>query len=283
MKAVYKNIVDSWQLIKSKKFSSPCPLSFVTFLLLIFSSCEKEIRFPVKEKDKRIVIEAELGTLPGSTYVRLSETINIYENQFPKLSGAVITIADEEGNITLLNESQTGYYTHPTFAGIPQKKYIVNVMYKGENYKAESRVASGGFIEELEVFGEEWGEVNIVALINDNPNEANYYLMRVFINENLVSMKVPFDDTELDFNEYWMTAALNESTYVFPGDSITVQLLNINKEMYDFYVQLFSVSMPEYSGFFQLTAPDNPVSNINNKALGYFSAHTIDQKTYVIP
>jgi hypothetical protein len=64
------------------------------------------------------------------------------------------------------------------------------------------------------------------------------------------------------------------------GDKIDVDMQCIDPDMYNYWNSLSNQggNSPQNSA-----TPSNPPSNIDNNALGYFSAHTIQRKTIIIP
>ena len=81
---------------------------FAFLFFLSFGSCKKVIDIKVKDSDTKYVIEGIITNEPGSCKVYLSKTNPFnQENNFPKVSGADIKIADNGSEITL-TESAPG-------------------------------------------------------------------------------------------------------------------------------------------------------------------------------
>jgi hypothetical protein len=64
------------------------------------------------------------------------------------------------------------------------------------------------------------------------------------------------------------------------GDTITVQLLSIDKAAYDYFSTLRDILSSDRAA--TSLAPANPNSNISNGSLGYFAAYTVDTRMIVI-
>jgi hypothetical protein len=64
------------------------------------------------------------------------------------------------------------------------------------------------------------------------------------------------------------------------GDTVTVHMFCINAFVYKYW---YSLQTGGGAGRGNMAAPANPVTNIKGGALGYFSAHTVDQKTVIAP
>ena len=63
------------------------------------------------------------------------------------------------------------------------------------------------------------------------------------------------------------------------GDTIDIEMQGIDKNIYHYWDGL---DQNQSTGA-TLTIPANPVSNISNKALGYFSAHTSQRRSIIVP
>ncbi len=64
------------------------------------------------------------------------------------------------------------------------------------------------------------------------------------------------------------------------GDTVTVYLQSIDEGVYEYFRTLKQLEGGGHGGS---TSPANPRSNIDNGALGYFSAYAIKEKSIVIP
>ncbi len=60
-----------------------------------------------------------------------------------------------------------------------------------------------------------------------------------------------------------------------------MELRSIDKVVYDYYSTLANIVGRGAPGG-QAAAPENPVSNVSNKAMGYFAAYSISRKGIVI-
>ena len=68
---------------------------FSLFCILALCSCEKVIDLELKESDIKYVVEGVITNEPGSCKVYISQSRQFdEENQFPPVSGAVVTIKD---------------------------------------------------------------------------------------------------------------------------------------------------------------------------------------------
>ena len=65
------------------------------------------------------------------------------------------------------------------------------------------------------------------------------------------------------------------------NDTVTVELLSLNKDTYDYYNTLIAGSSGP-GGMMSSSTPANPVSNISNSAMGYFGVYSINSKTIIV-
>lgn len=255
-------------------------LSFIPALALI-TSCTKVIDVDLNSKDPMIVIEANISDQPGPYTVRLTQTVNFSEaNVFPGVSGAVVTISDDLGNTeTLVETTPAGTYQTSTTQGVPGRTYYLNVVANGKTYTAESKMPplvtlDTVLVEESSAFG---GSLfYIFPFFQDPQGLGNSYRCIQTVNGDRVEGSTLFTD---DFSDGLINGqpivAFDDS--LGTGDSLSIELQCIDRPVYLYFFSL------EQTTTGQTGAPANPVSNITNGALGYFSAHTSRTKYTILP
>jgi hypothetical protein len=62
------------------------------------------------------------------------------------------------------------------------------------------------------------------------------------------------------------------------GDKLTAIMHCVDPAVYTYLFSLFGANGSDNGA-----APSNPLSNISGGALGFFSAHTVQEKTLIIP
>ena len=92
---------------------------------------------------------------------------------------------------------------------------------------------------------------------------------------NIIDNRV---ETDKLFNGTAQQARIRNSELV-SGDSVKVDLVSFDKNAYDYYNTLKSTLSA--GGPFS-APPANPVSNISNKALGYFGAFAITSRALLL-
>ncbi|MCB0464883.1 MAG: DUF4249 family protein, partial [Aequorivita sp.] len=110
------------------------------FLLVIFfgilSSCEDVIDVNLNDASPRLVIEANLNVWENGTSqasVRLTTTAPFFNNSVPFITGAIVTVTDENGTVYPFTYSDNGFYTANL---VPQLNidYTLTISYKDEIY-----------------------------------------------------------------------------------------------------------------------------------------------------
>src|SRR5690554_906724 len=100
----------------------------ILFSTILLYSCEKEIDLDLNNSDPQIIIEGSITDAPGPYYVRISKSVNFDEpNSYPPVSGAYVTISDNEGNTDVLTEIEEGLYQTNTIVGAPGNTYNLSV------------------------------------------------------------------------------------------------------------------------------------------------------------
>jgi hypothetical protein len=93
-----------------------------------------------------------------------------------------------------------------------------------------------------------------------------------------MSCKSSFGELNLVYGYFIQSSGGGLEQFIFGdngianGDSLTVYLLSIDKEVYSYLSTLERIATP----VFQVLTPYNPTSNISNNALGYFLAYSTD-------
>src|SRR5688500_11923491 len=87
-------------------------------------SCQNVIDIDLNEADPVLVVDASISDKAGPHQIILTSTVNFDEaNEFPGASGALVTVADEAGDVQLFTETSPGVYTSTATTFITGKKY----------------------------------------------------------------------------------------------------------------------------------------------------------------
>ncbi len=251
-------------------------LFFVVATLLM--SCEKEISIDLGTVEPQIVIEGNITDAPGPYYIRISRTVNFSsQNNFPTVSNALVIISDDKGVSDTLTETVPGVYKTRTIEGVPENTYFLNVSTEGRNYHSSStmpkRVNLDSLIFNPLIFSSQKDLYYTVPIYTDPIEPGNYYRFYLFVNGKK-------DNSYSVFNDNLNNGLVNgrplfgRDTEIKSGDTVTVEMHCIDKNIYNYLFALSQLSSGRPGG----VTPSNPTTNISGDyALGYFSAHTIQQ------
>ena len=252
-------------------------------LLQLLFSCTKVIEVKVPNSTPQIVITGEVIDQPGPYKVTISKSVNYASpNNFPTVSGALVSIKGNGITDTLSEVTPGNYYTH-TLLGRPGFSYSLFVSVLGNVYTATSIMPQPVPLDSI-VFlnGRNPFAINAAAYFQDPVSSPNYYLFielahgRQFNDGRGTAV---FDD-RLSNGRYVKLLINDDSTDINSGDLITMQMKCIDKPVYDYFNELIQLSGAGGIGLSSPT-PSNPTSNITGGALGYFSANTIRTKSRV--
>jgi hypothetical protein len=253
-------------------------------IAIAFTSCEKVIDIDLNSSAPKIVIEAEIYDQLFCK-VKLSQTVNFDEsNSFPAITGATIRISDNLGNSETLAETSAGNYIGSVLAGISGRTYTLEITADEKIYTAVSTMSPPINIDTLNVdtiigHGVMQEKKYISVKYQDPPGVGNYYHFIQFIN-GIPQKDIYINEDRLQDGQTISTPLINQnSSNLETSDSITIQLLTIDWGVYNYFRTLLQTMGSGH----EVALPANPLSNFNNGALGYFSAHAIKTKSIVIP
>jgi len=241
-------------------------------------ACKKTVHLNLDNAAPQIVIQGEVtDDTTGSYTVRIFRTVSFYaENSFPAVSGASIRISDNEGHVDSLMETTPGVYVTQSLKGKAGNTYTLSVLAQDTLYTAVSTMPQPVKLDSL-TFNHRtgFGKNTIYAVPNfqDPAGIANYYQFVEYLNGVLLNKDIFVFDDRLSDGRYITRSLRNDSAYLKSGDWLEVKMYCIDEPVFDYFNELDQSSS---GGTFNTTAsPTNPISNISNGALGYFSAHTI--------
>ncbi len=274
---------------QSRRWKHLLPIACLFACLLFCSSCEKVIEVNLDKTEKKYVIEAVLTNQPNTCQVLLSQTKNFdADNVFSGVSGAVVSISGDDNVMVTLNETGAGIYEAPALTGTPGSRYHLSVAIAGELFTATSAMPLPVRFDSLAIAERSFfGEPNRYATIfyTDPPGTGNAYRFVQYVNgEKEPTVFVNNDD-------YRDGRAVERTLYYFydsdeedekklkSGDVVSIDMQCIDYAVYKYWYSLDQGA----TGNSQSATPGNPVTNLEGGALGYFSAHTLENKTILVP
>ena len=263
---------------------------FELLLAAVFlSSCRQEINVDLNESPPHIVIEGIVTDQPGPYTVTISRTTNFFEPvlSYPPVTNAAVTISDETGNEDTLKEMEEGDYRTSTLQGIPGRSYLLTVRSQGMTYNGVSTIPNRVTIDSFTAQPFEFlnGDPGFILTVtfDDPPETKDYYRLVLHINslppDSVDGGSYLLYDDELT-NGTTMSEEIRIWNDIFAGDTVTVDLLHIDKATYDYFRTLAGIVT---GGINAPASPANPNTNLDNSALGYFAAYTIDTRKIILP
>ena len=255
-------------------------------LAVFFTSCTKEVNMKLKTTEPRLVIEGNITNEPGPYTVQIRKTVDFTTpNDFPAVSGAVVTIADNTGVTETLAEKSPGIYQTAVLVGTPGRTYTLTVAVEGKNFNAVSTMPQPVKLDTInfDLFtskGNSGGpEYSTLPIFTDPANAVNNYRFIQTVNGKL-------DKTYFALNDNTFNGLKNEQQLFNPdneikvGDTVALEFRCTDRSAYDYY---FTLSQFSSDGPYN-TAPTNPPTNLKGSfAYGLFSAHTVQRMTAKVP
>ncbi len=250
------------------------------FTLAVMASCTKKIDVNFDNAPAKVVVEGKINKNEYAS-VYLTKTLEVDQPQKnPPISGAIVVIADNMGNTETLSEVEPGLYHSSNLKGVEGRTYTLKVTTEGTTYTAQSTMPKEVPVDSLSIreFGGFGGSAEFVIIHYTDPIEmGNNYRAVLYVNDTLIPDIFIEDDIYINGNT--REAVLWSDEYELkPGDNIRAEINCLDRPVYEYLWQLYDVA-----GNSEVAAPSNPITNINNGALGYFSAQTSSVKQMVAP
>jgi len=247
----------------------------IAFTICLLTACEKVISVDLNTSSPAIVIQGNVYDHPGPYIVKISKTVDFNEaNTFPPVTNAKVSISDNAGNSETLTEIEDGTYATANLAGVVGRTYTLNVESNGKTYTASSTMPQAVNIDRIYFGKSAFNDVALTTIEFKDPQDIdNYYRVIQYVNDTLdTGIHIGNDQLSpgqtISFSLSYTTE--DGENKLISGDKITLYLECIDKSIYEY----FRTSRTNYG---QSASPANPVSNISNGALGYFSACSIRQ------
>lgn len=255
------------------------PVIIVILSLIAFSSCEKVINVDLKNEVPRLVIEGMIDDAGNPAKVIISKTaVFSAGSNYPKVSGAVVEITDNLGNVYPLSEASAGIYSNSSLTGVIGRTYKLSVKLDGKIYTASSTIPRSAALDSLMV------DNNAIG------NEAQKWIGVIFkdpvgFGDNVQVVQTINGKADRLTHVAYDLYADGGSTPFFittgkiklkAGDVVKQELRFIDENVFRYLLGIQNLA----DGF---TIPENPNSNISGNVMGFFSAHTSQIKTITIP
>ena len=248
------------------------PLLFCLNLILL-SSCKKDIEIDYHQVDPIYVVEASVSN--EGMEARISQTNNMDDNSTTSnIDNAVVVVTGSDGSSKTLTYSKNGIYKSSA-VGVPGVEYTIDIQFDGHHFTSSSimqkmpKMNNFRFIrKKIVTENYQMGEL----LLQDIPNEENWYFMHIYRNHLGYRWAVKRDDTnpngELQQLFTFAREGSDDEDLLQEDDWLHIEIRAIDKKSYDYF---YSMQIMDNTG-------TNPIPNFTGGCLGYFSAYS--QITY---
>ncbi|MGB4398297.1 MAG: DUF4249 domain-containing protein [Daejeonella sp.] len=247
---------------------------FSIFILFasIFTSCEEVIETNLTDADPVIVIDGSISDQSEVQTIKVSKTTPFDQpNTFIGVKGAKVTVYTSSSQTLSFVPTSDGIYKSSRFKGIPGVKYTLEVVAGGKTYTASSimptpvRTDSITF-KKISIFGN--ASIYPSVYYNDPAQVQNQYRYIVKVNGVLTADQV--NDDRFSNGNATSDLITFEGDGIKVGDKTEIEIQCIDRNVFKYY---FAISQIGGNGG-PPVAPSNPNTNLDNGALGIFSANT---------
>ena len=266
-------------------------LTYIAAILTLATGCQKEIDMDYREVDPVVCIEGRVTN--EQMYVLVTRSRPMEDSVHARgIQGANVTISTPDRSEQLVFDARDGYYRSPTgWKGETGRTYTLQVTLDGHHYEAVSTMPPAAPIVSTQFV---WQPVLKNKLLtftmwatDPEPDVRNFYWYRMerhSVNADARRKQGNdpyrwnvFDDRgSRDGRIYrdihcMMDVSEDEpdednlKSVLFEGDTITFQLMTIDRPTFDYYQ---SLSTGQRMGA-------NPISNIKGGCQGYFVAGNV--------
>ncbi len=277
----------------------------------IFSSCEDVINPQLESAEPVLVIDAWINNLPDSQKVILTRTQPYFENILPPaVSGALVTITDENGTVFNFVEEKPGEYVWVPSGdvfGTIGLNYSLSVQVNGETFVSESRMGRVPVVDSITFFVQEANQFiddlyQAEFWAKDPLESGDAYWIKFFKNgvqQNKPSEIITAYDAGFtkggNFSGVEFIPPIRRAINPFDtdeddvllspyqvGDSVSVQIHAVTEAAFDFLNQV-AIQTDRPGGFSELfsTPLANVPTNIRNtnangsKVVGFFNVGAV--------
>jgi len=274
-------------------------LLIISLLAILAYSCTERIDVTLDDSYARLVVDGAITTDTLAHTVLLSKTSSYFYNQPPPpVTGARVSITDGVQTFNLNEEKPGVYHTDPNVYGIDGHTYTLNIKLANpiggySDYTASSSLHPVSKLDSVSLLlHTDWSKNGIweVKCYVLEPPTVDFYRFLISRNNHQLTDSLHewfvTDDKFINGNYtngigigYLDQGSADEG--LNEGDTITVEVDNIGKEYFNFLTEAQSEirgSNPLFSG-----PPANVSGNINNGAIGFFSAYSATRSFAITP
>ncbi len=255
----------------------------LTLLGMLLFSCEDVIDVKLNNTEPKIVIEAKLYDQFQPATVILTKTSDFFDTlTFNTISGADITISDNEGNTVNIPETDSAGIYQTNYFGEIGKTYTLTVKTEGQSYTATAEMKPPIIIDSLTAkyrtnpLPYQDTGYDITCFLKDSANFNQYAKLDIYKNQQRSFEIYLFEDTYTDGNNFEYKF-FNETFQL--NDTALVLVSSCDRNVYEY---LYTYAEITSDAFHDSGTPYNPTSNISNGALGYFGVFSLNGSFVIV-
>jgi hypothetical protein len=267
------------------------PLLLIFSAAMLVSACEKDLpSVPLRPGTPVLNVDGWITSRQGGDTVKLTKTINFFDQtSSPAVTGAVVTLSDDHGNLEQLQEVRPGLFVIKGLRAILNYKYTLTIQTGGETYKATTSVSRLSPVIDSVTFkyypkGGDHDSIGYRVKLWGQELAGKGDALRILIKRNGVLLNMAddlniYNDDNVEGN-YIKGLEMNSFAGYKSGDRITVEQWSLDSEAYNFWNQL--KTQVTNGGLFA-PVPANVPTNVHNVnatsakvATGYFGASLSD-------
>ncbi|MEJ2112391.1 MAG: DUF4249 family protein [Flavobacteriaceae bacterium] len=266
----------------------------IIYILSIFLcfSCEDQIDVDLNNTEPRLVIEASINWIKGTSgnqqSIKLSLSAPYFNTSVPPANNAIVEIADSSNNTFIfIEDNNTGIYKNTTFIPTINEMYTLNIIYEGEIYTAKETlksVSSIEYVEQINDGGFSGEETELKAYFTDPEDEENYYFFEFISNVNAIPSLEVYEDRFTNGNQVF---GFYTDENLEAGDEVVIRNHGVSKQFYEFMFILLQQNSEDGGGPFETqpaTVRGNCINTTDpdNFPFGYFRLSEVDEFVYTI-
>jgi hypothetical protein len=218
--------------------------------------------------------------------VYISKTNPFYEdNTFPTVSGALVKVKDN-GTEVILIESAPGIYQTSLLNGQPGHVYQLSVTINNQVFMASCTMPQPVLLDTLFIAPGPFGQFKFANVSYTDPAGTNNGYRFVQYLNGIKDKRIFWENDE--FTDGQNISLLldtgvdkkDDPRNINTGDEVTIEMQTLDEAVYRYW---YSLRSGGGDGTGNSAAPANPLTNISEGALGYFSAHTVNRKKVIAP
>jgi len=265
---------------------------FIISALIFLTSCEDVIDVNLDNAEPKLVIEASINWLKGTSgneqTIKLSLTAPYFDETIPPANGAIVLVTDQnENTYTFIEDGTTGIYKNSNFIPIIDATYLLNITYDNEIYTAPETLKSVvplDYVEQNLEGGFTGEETELKAYYTDPVDETNFYFFEFISDIPVIPALEVYEDRYTNGNQIF---GFYTEEDLDVGDQVTIRNYGVSERFYNYMFILLQQNSDAGGGPFETqpaTVRGNCINQTNpdNFPLGYFRLSEVSELIYTV-